>query len=49
LKAIIIAFVVINYFVQVASYIAFYEVLSHFNSGKYEEIETSWADNKGLE
>jgi len=29
--------------------IAFYEVLSHFNSGKYEEIETSWADNKGLE
>ena len=49
LKAIIIAFVVINYFVQVASYIAFYEVLSHFNLGKYEEIETSWADNKRLE
>jgi len=24
-------------------------VLSHFNSGKYEEIETSWADNKRLE
>ena len=27
----------------------FYQVLSHFNSGKYEEIETSWADNKRLE